>query len=149
MRKVNFTETVLRDANQSLIATRLPYEKFEPILETMDKAGYYSAEVWGGATARPRAVCVMACRSWWRKSLYLVVGADLASSQRGRLALAQRGWVNDVNPEPSSGCSPLAGKREDDSIPLVSRGQAYRPFMTLNIGLYVLVQGAKSVALWC
>ena len=50
MRKINFTETVLRDANQSLIATRLPYEKFEPILETMDKAGYYSAEVWGGAT---------------------------------------------------------------------------------------------------
>ncbi|MEM5780525.1 MAG: pyruvate carboxylase subunit B, partial [Lawsonibacter sp.] len=50
MRKVNFTETVLRDANQSLIATRLPYNKFESILETMDKAGYYSAEVWGGAT---------------------------------------------------------------------------------------------------
>ncbi len=50
MRKVNFTETVLRDANQSLIATRLPYSKFEPILETMDKAGYYSCEVWGGAT---------------------------------------------------------------------------------------------------
>ena len=49
-RKVGFTETVLRDANQSLIATRLPYSKFEPILETMDKAGYYSAEVWGGAT---------------------------------------------------------------------------------------------------
>lgn len=45
MRKVNFTETVLRDANQSLIATRLPYDKFEPILETMNKAGYYSAEV--------------------------------------------------------------------------------------------------------
>ena len=50
MRKVNITETVLRDANQSLIATRLPYSKFEPILETMDKAGFYSAEVWGGAT---------------------------------------------------------------------------------------------------
>ena len=50
MRKVQFTETVLRDANQSLIATRLPYSKFEPILETMDKAGFYSAEVWGGAT---------------------------------------------------------------------------------------------------
>ena len=48
--KVNFTETVLRDANQSLIATRLPFEKFEPILETMDKAGYYSVECWGGAT---------------------------------------------------------------------------------------------------
>ena len=50
IRKVGFTETVLRDANQSLIATRLPYSKFESILETMDKAGYYSAEVWGGAT---------------------------------------------------------------------------------------------------
>ena len=50
MHKVQFTETVLRDANQSLIATRLPFEKFEPILETMDKAGFYSVECWGGAT---------------------------------------------------------------------------------------------------
>lgn len=48
--KIRFTETVLRDANQSLIATRLPYDKFEPILETMDKAGFYSVECWGGAT---------------------------------------------------------------------------------------------------
>jgi len=49
-RKVYFTETVLRDANQSLIATRMPMSVFEPILETMDKAGYYSVECWGGAT---------------------------------------------------------------------------------------------------
>lgn len=48
--KVQFTETALRDANQSLIATRLPYERFEGILETMNKAGYYSLECWGGAT---------------------------------------------------------------------------------------------------
>ena len=48
--KVQFVETVLRDANQSLIATRLPYSKFEQILPIMDKAGYYAAEVWGGAT---------------------------------------------------------------------------------------------------
>jgi oxaloacetate decarboxylase alpha subunit len=47
--KIGFTETVLRDANQSLIATRLPFEKFEDILPTMDKAGYYSIECWGGA----------------------------------------------------------------------------------------------------
>ena len=47
---IQFTETVLRDANQSLIATRLPFEKFEPILADMDKVGYYSCEVWGGAT---------------------------------------------------------------------------------------------------
>ena len=49
-KKVQFVETVLRDANQSLIATRLPYDKFEPMLETIDKAGYYAAECWGGAT---------------------------------------------------------------------------------------------------
>ncbi len=48
--KINFTETVLRDANQSLIATRMPFEKFEKILPVMDKAGYYSVECWGGAT---------------------------------------------------------------------------------------------------
>jgi len=48
--KVQFTETVLRDANQSLIATRLPYNKFESILSTLDAAGYYSLECWGGAT---------------------------------------------------------------------------------------------------
>ena len=48
--KVQFVETVLRDANQSLIATRLPFSKFEPMLETIDQAGFYAAECWGGAT---------------------------------------------------------------------------------------------------
>ena len=48
--KVLFTETVLRDANQSLMATRLPYADYEQILPIMDKAGYYSVECWGGAT---------------------------------------------------------------------------------------------------
>ena len=47
---VRFTETILRDANQSLIATRMPFNDFEGILETLDKAGYYSLECWGGAT---------------------------------------------------------------------------------------------------
>ena len=50
VQRVQFVETVLRDANQSLIATRLPYSKFEAILPTMDKAGYYACECWGGAT---------------------------------------------------------------------------------------------------
>lgn len=48
--KVNITETVLRDANQSLIATRMPFSDFEGILEVLDQAGYYSLECWGGAT---------------------------------------------------------------------------------------------------
>ena len=50
MKKVQFTETVLRDASQSLVATRMSYEQFKPILETIDQAGYYSVECWGGAT---------------------------------------------------------------------------------------------------
>ncbi|MGI6119217.1 MAG: pyruvate carboxylase subunit B [Desulfosporosinus sp.] len=50
MKKVSITETVLRDGNQSLIATRLAFEQFAPILEELDNAGYYSLECWGGAT---------------------------------------------------------------------------------------------------
>ena len=48
--KVNITETVLRDAQQSLIATRMPFSDFEGILENLDNSGYYSLECWGGAT---------------------------------------------------------------------------------------------------
>ena len=44
--KVQFTETVLRDANQSLIATRMPLSEFKPILGKLDEAGYYSLECW-------------------------------------------------------------------------------------------------------
>ncbi len=50
MSKVKVTETVLRDGHQSLIATRMTTEEMLPILSTMDRAGYYSLEVWGGAT---------------------------------------------------------------------------------------------------
>ncbi|MBQ9534611.1 MAG: pyruvate carboxylase subunit B [Clostridia bacterium] len=48
--KVRITETVTRDANQSLIATRMPISDFLPALELLDKVGYYSLECWGGAT---------------------------------------------------------------------------------------------------
>jgi Pyruvate/oxaloacetate carboxyltransferase len=47
---VKITETALRDGHQSLIATRLTTEEILPILEKMDKVGYHSLEVWGGAT---------------------------------------------------------------------------------------------------
>lgn len=50
MSKVKVMETVLRDGQQSLIATRMPIEDMTQILETMDQAGYHSMEVWGGAT---------------------------------------------------------------------------------------------------
>lgn len=48
--KVGITETALRDAHQSLIATRLRIEDMLPVLERMDDVGYHSLEVWGGAT---------------------------------------------------------------------------------------------------
>ncbi len=50
MAKVKITETALRDAHQSLIATRMTLDEMRPILSEMDKIGFYSAEVWGGAT---------------------------------------------------------------------------------------------------
>ena len=47
---VKITETVLRDAHQSLIATRMPTEEMLPIIDKMDKIGYHAVECWGGAT---------------------------------------------------------------------------------------------------
>ena len=47
---LGITETVLRDAHQSLIATRMTTEQMMPIVEQMDKIGYHSVECWGGAT---------------------------------------------------------------------------------------------------
>ncbi|RAP52729.1 MAG: oxaloacetate decarboxylase subunit alpha [Methanosphaera sp. rholeuAM130] len=50
MAKVKIIETALRDAHQSLIATRMRTEDMLPIIEEMDKVGYFSLEAWGGAT---------------------------------------------------------------------------------------------------
>ena len=50
MAKVKITETVLRDAHQSLIATRMTTADMLPILEKLDQVGYHSIECWGGAT---------------------------------------------------------------------------------------------------
>lgn len=49
-RKIRFMETILRDGQQSQIATRMPIEDMVPILETLDACGFESLEVWGGAT---------------------------------------------------------------------------------------------------
>ena len=47
---LKITETVLRDAHQSLIATRMTTEQMLPIVDKMDKVGFYAVECWGGAT---------------------------------------------------------------------------------------------------
>lgn len=50
MTEIRFNETVLRDAHQSLMATRMSTEDMLPIIEKLDQAGYYALEMWGGAT---------------------------------------------------------------------------------------------------
>ncbi len=50
LKPVKITETILRDAHQSLIATRMTTEQMLPIIEEMDKVGYHAVECWGGAT---------------------------------------------------------------------------------------------------
>ncbi len=50
MAKVKITEVGLRDAHQSLFATRMNNDDMRPVLEAMDEVGYYSLECWGGAT---------------------------------------------------------------------------------------------------
>ncbi len=50
VRKIGITETVLRDAHQSLLATRMTTEDMLPMLEKLDKVGFHSLECWGGAT---------------------------------------------------------------------------------------------------
>ena len=47
---VKIVETVLRDAHQSLLATRMTTEQMLPIVDKMDKVGYHAVECWGGAT---------------------------------------------------------------------------------------------------
>lgn len=47
---IRFTETVLRDGQQSQIATRMPTADMLPILKTLDGTGFHALEMWGGAT---------------------------------------------------------------------------------------------------
>lgn len=50
MRSIKITETILRDAHQSLIATRMTTDQMIPVLEKLDNVGFYALECWGGAT---------------------------------------------------------------------------------------------------
>lgn len=49
-RKIGITDTILRDAHQSLMATRMRIEDMLPVLDQLDEAGFASLECWGGAT---------------------------------------------------------------------------------------------------
>lgn len=97
MSKLKITETVLRDGHQSQIATRLKLEEILPILEDMDKVGYYAMEVWGGATFD---VCLRYLNEnpWERLRLIRekVKKTKLQMLLRGQNLLGYKHYPNDI-----------------------------------------------------
>lgn len=97
MEKLKITETCLRDGHQSLIATRLKTDEILPILSEMDEVGYYSLEVWGGATFDS---CIRYLNEdpWerLRKIRKYVKNTKLQMLHRGQNILGYRHYADDV-----------------------------------------------------
>lgn len=94
---IKFMETVLRDGQQSQIATRMPTSDMLPILKTMDEAGYYALEMWGGATFDS---CIRFLNEdpWERLRLIRkeVKNAQLQMLLRGQNLLGYKNYADDV-----------------------------------------------------
>lgn len=97
MPRVKITETVLRDAHQSLIATRMKTDDMLPILEKLDRVGYNSLECWGGATFDS---CLRFLNEdpWerLRKIRKQVKNTKLQMLLRGQNLLAYKNYADDV-----------------------------------------------------
>lgn len=94
---VRIMDTTLRDAHQSLIATRLRTEDMLPILEKMDEVGFYSLECWGGATFD--AAMRYLCEDPWerlRKIRERVRKTPLQMLLRGQNLLGYRHYSDDI-----------------------------------------------------
>jgi oxaloacetate decarboxylase alpha subunit len=97
MAGVKITETVLRDAHQSLIATRMKIDDMLPILEKLDKVGYHSLEAWGGATFD--ACLRFLNEDPWerlRKIKAVAKNTKLQMLLRGQNLLGYRNYADDV-----------------------------------------------------
>lgn len=97
MAKVGITETICRDAHQSLIATRMTTDEMLPALPLMDKVGYHSLEVWGGATFD--ACLRFLNEDPWerlRKIRKAAPKTDLQMLFRGQNVLGYRHYADDV-----------------------------------------------------
>ena len=96
-KKIKFTETVLRDAQQCLIATRLTTADMLPICSKLDQAGYYALEVWGGATFDS---CLRFLKEdpWWRlqELRKALPNSQLMMLLRGQNLLGYRHYADDV-----------------------------------------------------
>ncbi len=97
MPQINITETVLRDAHQSLIATRMRIADMLPICEKLDKAGFWSLEMWGGATFD---ACIRFLKEdpWerLRKLRQALPNTKLQMLLRGQNLLGYRHYSDDV-----------------------------------------------------
>ncbi len=97
MGKVKITETILRDAHQSLIATRMSTDEMLPILEKLDKVGYHSLEMWGGATF-DASLRFLNEDPWerLRKIRKIVKKTNLQMLLRGQNILGYKHYADDV-----------------------------------------------------
>jgi len=97
MAKINITDTILRDAHQSLIATRMRTEDMLPICDKLDQIGYWSLEVWGGATFD---ACIRFLKEdpWerLRKLKDALPNTPLQMLLRGQNLLGYRHYADDV-----------------------------------------------------
>ncbi len=97
MPKIKITDTILRDAHQSLIATRMRTEDMLPICEKLDRVGFWSLEVWGGATFD---ACVRFLKEdpWerLRKLREALPNTQLQMLLRGQNLLGYRHYADDV-----------------------------------------------------
>jgi oxaloacetate decarboxylase alpha subunit len=96
-RKVRFTETILRDGHQSLIATRMKTDEMVPILKTLDAVGYNALECWGGATF-DASVRFLKEDPWERLRLFRkhVKSTPLQMLIRGQNLLGYRHYADDM-----------------------------------------------------
>ena len=96
-KKVNVTELALRDAHQSLLATRMRTEDMLPICPKMDKVGFWSVEAWGGATFD---ACIRFLKEdpWerLRKLKKALPGTPIQMLLRGQNLLGYRHYSDDV-----------------------------------------------------
>lgn len=97
MSKIRINETVLRDAHQSLMATRMTTADMLPIVEKLDEAGYYALECWGGATY-DAAIRFLNEDPWerLRKIKKRAPNTKLLMLLRGQNLLGYRHYADDV-----------------------------------------------------
>jgi len=94
---LKITDTILRDAHQSLLATRMGTEDMLPIAEALDKIGYHSLEMWGGATF-DSAMRFLGEDPWDRliKLRKAIPNTPLQMLLRGQNIIGYRHYADDV-----------------------------------------------------